>query len=118
MAAFMIQQQTGGVATETVWPAKLKLFPVALYRTKFADHWHRVENKQKLEKKKKEDRLGWVTKGVPHGGSKCFRGFCGRGEEESKKRWGMKEGEVIDFESKLYLLGMLPGKPGARAIKQ
>ena len=30
----------------------------------------------------------------------------------------MKEGEVIDFESKLYLLGMLPGKPGARAIKQ
>lgn len=30
----------------------------------------------------------------------------------------MKEGVVIDLESKLDLLGMLPGKPGARAIKQ
>lgn len=39
-------------------PAKLKLFTVALYRTKFADHWHRVENKQKLKKKKKTQ--AWV----------------------------------------------------------
>lgn len=44
MTTLMTQLQTGAVATETVWPTKLKLFTVVLYRTKFADHWHRVEN--------------------------------------------------------------------------
>ena len=44
MTTLMTQLQTAAVATETAWPTKLKLFTVLLYRTKFADHWHRVEN--------------------------------------------------------------------------
>lgn len=44
MTTLMTQLQTGAVATETAWPTKLKLFTVVLYRIKFADHWHRVEN--------------------------------------------------------------------------
>lgn len=44
MTTLMTQLQTGTAATETAWLAKLKLFTVVLYRTKFADHWHRVEN--------------------------------------------------------------------------
>lgn len=62
MATFMAQQQTGVAATETARPAKRKLFTEQSLLT------------TGTEQKKKNDRLGWVTKEVPPRESQCFRG--------------------------------------------